>query len=84
MRSEPTGSGLDERLLGALGRSGVRQLAVLPIRFGDLTVALLYVDGGPHHIAETSFAALRALCLLASESWERITLRGSRAVTPGR
>jgi hypothetical protein len=64
----------DEPLLEALGRSEICQLAVLPIRLGDLVVAVLYADGGEHPIADTSFAALGALCAIASASWERLTL----------
>jgi hypothetical protein len=68
----------DEPLLEALGRSEICQLAVLPIQLGDLIVALLYADGGEHPIADTSFAALQALCSIASESWERLTLGPGR------
>jgi hypothetical protein len=76
-RGAPAGPA-DEPLLEALGRSEICQLAVLPIRLGDLTVAVLYVDGGEHPIADTSFAALQALCSIASKSWERLTLGQGR------
>lgn len=64
----------DARLLDALGRSEAVELAVLPIRLGDLSVAVLCVDGGEHAIAATSFAALCELARIASRSWERLTL----------
>jgi hypothetical protein len=64
----------DRPLLEALGRFEICQLAVVPIRFGDLVVAVLYADAGEHPIADTSFAALQSLCTIASWSWERLTL----------
>jgi hypothetical protein len=65
---------LDDHLLDALGRTDAVELALLPICLGDLSVAVLCVDGGEHPLSETSFAALRELARIASESWERLTL----------
>jgi hypothetical protein len=41
-------------------------------------VHLLYVDNGPDPLAETSLAALDALCDLVSVAYERLVLDGKR------
>jgi hypothetical protein len=70
-RPEP---GTDQRILRALGREGVREVFVHPIHIQRHLVNLLYADGGPKPLAETSVVALRALCELVSRAYARIVL----------
>jgi hypothetical protein len=69
---------VDEGLLAELGRKDAAELAVLPIRLGDLVVAVLCADGGAHPLGRISFAALREVAQLASERWEYLTLGPGR------
>ena len=66
--------GTDQRILRALGREGVCEVFVHPIRIQRHLVNLLYADGGPKPLAETSVVALRALCDLVSRAYARIVL----------
>jgi hypothetical protein len=70
-RPEP---GTDQRILRALDREGVCEVFVHPIRIQRHLVNLLYADGGPKPLAETSVVALRALCELVSRAYARIVL----------
>ena len=67
-------AGTDQRILRALGREGVREVLVHPIRIQQHLVNLLYADGGPEPLAETSVAALGALSELVSRAYGRLVL----------
>lgn len=66
--------GTDQRILRALGREGVCEVFVHPIHIQRHLVNLLYADGGPKPLAETSVVALRALGELVSRAYARIVL----------
>jgi len=72
-RARP-GPGTDQRILRALGREGVCEVFVHPIHIQRHLVNLLYADGGPKPLAETSVVALRALGELVSRAYARIVL----------
>jgi hypothetical protein len=65
---------VDQRVLRAMGRDGVAHVAMLPVSIGERVVNLLYVDGGPAPLAETSLAALRVLCIGVGRVYERLIL----------
>jgi hypothetical protein len=67
-------AGMDQRILRALGREGVREVLVHPIRIRHHLVNLLYADAGPGPLAETSVVALGALCELVSGAYARLVL----------
>jgi hypothetical protein len=67
-------AGMDQRILRALGREGVREVLVHPICVQHHLVNLLYADAGPQFLAETSVVALGALCELISRAYARIVL----------
>jgi hypothetical protein len=67
-------AGTDQRILRALGREGVREVLVHPIRVRHHLVNLLYADAGPESLAETSVVALGALCELVSRAYARLVL----------
>ncbi len=64
----------DQRILRALGREGVREVLVHPIRVRHHLVNLLYADAGSESLAETSVVALGALCELVSRAYARLIL----------
>jgi hypothetical protein len=64
----------DRKILRALGREGVQEILVHPIRIQQHLVNLLYADAGPEPIAETSVVALGALCELVSRAYSRLVL----------
>jgi hypothetical protein len=70
--------GIDAEVLRVLRERAPKESAVLPVRLGDRPVHLLYVDNGPDPLAETSLAALDALCDLVSVAYERLVLDGKR------
>jgi hypothetical protein len=74
----PPGS-VDQRVLRAMGRDTIEELAVLPIRIGKRVVNLLYVDNGREPLAKTSLAALRALCSGVGRVYERLILERKRS-----
>jgi hypothetical protein len=65
---------MDNRLLRAMGRIDAQERTVLPIEIRGRAVNLLYADNGPDALAETSFAALRALCVCVAGAYERLIL----------
>jgi hypothetical protein len=67
-------SGTDKNILRALGRDGVGEVLVHPIRIQRHLVNLLYADAGPGPLAETSVAALSTLCELVSRAYARLVL----------
>ena len=70
---------VDRRVLHAMGRDAIRELAVLPIRIGERVVNLLYVDNGSEPLAKTSLAALRVLCAAVGRVYERLILERKRS-----
>jgi hypothetical protein len=74
----PPGS-VDQRVLRAMGRDEIEELAVFPIRIGERVVNLLYVDNGSEPLAKTSLAALRVLCTGVGRVYERLILKRKRS-----
>jgi hypothetical protein len=73
-RGPPPNGGLDARVLAALSRKGVQEVLVHPIAIRDRVVNLLYADNGSEPLAETSIAALGALCGCVARAYERLIL----------
>jgi hypothetical protein len=70
--------GIDEQLFGAIGRCDVGDAAIFPVRIRDRVVNLLYVDNGPYPLAETSIAALGAVCDGIARAYARLILLSKR------
>ncbi len=79
----PPQGALDARVLRALGRAEVREIAVLPIAVRRRVVNLLYVDAGPQRLAETALGALHALTLCVAHSYERLILARKQQALSG-
>jgi hypothetical protein len=73
-RGRPPEGGMDGRVLGALSRKGAREVLVYPIAIRGRVVNLLYADNGAEPLAETSVAALAALCGCVARAYERLIL----------
>jgi len=73
-RGRPPEGGINERVLAALSRRGVREALVTPIAVRDRVINLLYADNGSERLGETSVAALGALCVCVSHAYERLIL----------
>jgi len=71
-RGAPPAQGLDARVLRALGREHVQEIAILPIRVAGRTVSLLYADNGPESLGDASAAALSAICARVGDAYERL------------
>jgi hypothetical protein len=71
-------SGIDEQLFGAIGRHDVRDAAIFPVRIRDRVLNLLYVDNGPHPLAESSIAALGSVCDGIARAYARLILLSKR------
>ena len=71
-------SGIDEQIFGAIGRRDVRDAAIFPVRIRDRVLNLLYVDNGPHPLAESSIAALGAVCDGIARAYARLILLSKR------
>ena len=71
-RGAPPAQGLDPRVLRALGRDRVHEIAVLPVRVAGRTVNLLYADNGSESLGEASAAALDAICARVGNAYERL------------
>ena len=78
-RGAPPKGALDVRVLRALGRADVREIAVLPISLRGRVVNVLYVDAGENAIAETALGALHALTLCVTRAYERLILSRKKA-----
>jgi hypothetical protein len=70
--------GIDEQLFRAIGRCDVREAAILPVRIRDRVLNVLYVDNGPHPLAESSIAALGAVCDGIARAYARLILLTKR------
>jgi hypothetical protein len=79
-RGAPPGTGLDARVLRALGRSQACEIAVLPIAIRGRVANLLYVDHGTEPLAETAIGALTVLTSLVADAYERLILARKRSV----
>lgn len=79
----PPQGALDVRVLRALGRAEVREIAVLPIAVRGRVVNLLYADAGPQRLAETALGALHALTLCVARSYERLILARKQQALSG-
>ena len=73
-RGRPPEGGIDGRVFGALSRKGAREVLVHPIAIRDRVINLLYADNGSEPLAETSVAALAALCDCVARAYERLIL----------
>jgi hypothetical protein len=73
-RGRPPEEGLNGRVLAALSRRGVRDAVVIPITIRDRVINLLYADNGSEPFADTSLAALGALCGCVATAYERLIL----------
>ena len=71
-RGAPPAHGLDARILRALGREHVQEIAVLPVFLGGRVVNLLYADNGPEALGDVSTAALTAVCARLAAAYERL------------
>ena len=71
-RGAPPGSGLDGRILRALGRADAKEVVVLPVSIRGRVVNVLYADNGDQPLLQTSVAALDAVGTCVSKAYERI------------
>ena len=77
-RGPPTSGGIDGGILRLLRGSEPSESAVLPVCLGDRVVNLMYADNGVDPLAETSLAALEALCDIIGAAYTRLILEGKR------
>jgi hypothetical protein len=73
-RGAPPDRTLERRVLRALGRESVEEMAVLPIPVGDRVRMLLYADNGRELVSDGSFAALSVLARRLGRTYERLIL----------
>jgi len=73
-RGAPPAGTLDARVLRALARAAVREVAVLPVAVRGRVVNLLYVDHGARPLAETALGALSSLTVCVARCYERLIL----------
>ncbi len=73
----PSG-GVDEQLFSALGREGISDAVILPVRIRGRVLNLLYADNGSHPLGESSVAALVALSDAVSRAYARLILLRKR------
>ena len=78
-RGAPRAGGLDARILRALGREHVQEIAVLPVRLSGRVVNLLYADNGPEALGDASAAALTAVCARVAAAYERLIRERKRS-----
>lgn len=71
-RGAPRAMGLEARILRALGREHVQEIAVLPVMLGGRVVSLLYADNGPEALGDASAAALACVCTRVAAAYERL------------
>jgi hypothetical protein len=73
-RGAPPERTLERRVLRALGRDHVEEMAVLPARVGDRILMLLYTDNGRALVSDGAFAALSVLGRRLGRAYERMIL----------
>jgi len=71
-RGAPPDRTLERRVLRALGREQVRQIAVLPGVVGDRVLTLLYADNGAELLGDAAVAALGAVATRLASAYERL------------
>ena len=71
-RGAPPAHGLDSRILRALGREHVQEIAILPVTLRGRIVNLLYADNGPEALGDASAAALTSVCARIAAAYERL------------
>jgi hypothetical protein len=71
-RGAPPDRILERRVLRALGREEVRQIAVLPGVVGDRVLTLLYADNGSELLGDAAVAALGAVAARLASAYERL------------
>ena len=74
----PARSGMDAAVLRALGRTAVREAAVMPISVSGRVVYVLYADNGLEPLEKASLSALGALCDQACSTWSRLIAEYTR------
>ncbi len=77
-RGVPPVTSIDKELFAALGRDGVCDAVILPVRIRDRVLNLLYADNGSHPLGESSVAALAAVSDCISRAYARLILRRKR------
>jgi hypothetical protein len=65
---------LERRILRALGREDVREIAVLPCALGPRVVTLLYADNGSEPLGEGALAALQSVGRSLARAYARLIL----------
>jgi len=79
-RGVPPAGGLDQQVLGALGRRHVREIAILPVSLRGRVVSLLYADNGAEVLGDAATAALGTVCTRIARAYARLILeRKARA-----
>jgi hypothetical protein len=73
-RGAPPEGGFEDRILRALGRQHVQEIALLPVAIRGRVVNVLYADNGPEALGDASFAALAVVCARVSRAYERLIL----------
>jgi hypothetical protein len=73
-RGAPPARILEGRVLRALGRDGVREMAALPGSVGGRVAILLYADNGPEPLGDAALAALAAVARRLGRACERLIL----------
>ena len=77
-RGVPPVTSIDKELFAALGRDGVCDAVILPVRIRDRVLNLLYADNGSHPLGESSVAALAAVSDCISRAYARLILLRKR------
>ncbi|MEE8508261.1 MAG: hypothetical protein V3T07_04290, partial [Myxococcota bacterium] len=77
-RGVPPVTSIDQELFAALGRDGVCDAVILPVRIRDRVLNLLYADNGSHPLGESSVAALAAVSDCISRAYARLILLRKR------
>jgi hypothetical protein len=74
---------LTGRIVRAIGRDGVREIALFPISVYGRPVAILYADAGSRPFAARSLRALSSNCSDIAGIFERMLVERKRDQTPG-
>jgi hypothetical protein len=77
-RGQPAADGIDALVVERVCRQHPAEAAVLPVKIQGRVVNLLYVDNVETGLAETSLAALEALCAAVSGAYSRLVLESKR------
>ena len=77
-RGAPPAHGLDARVLRALGREHVQEIAIPPVTLRGRIVNLLYADNGPEALGDASAAALTSVCARVAAAYERLITERER------